>query len=100
MASSPVKITHTGKQKLLYGFEKERFTSHKSSLHNTTALLEKHYLYVGKLIAMSLTEGGPGPACFCQWVYNYLTLGFDGVKVEIADIPDIVVQEKLKQVSF
>ena len=68
-------------------------------MHNTSVVLDKHYLYVGKLIAISLTQGGSGPACFCQWVYDYLTLAFDGVEVAVNDITDTAVQDKLKQVS-
>ena len=68
-------------------------------VHNTSALLEKCFLLIGKLMAISLTQGGCGPACLCPWVYDYLTLGFDGVEVAIDDIPDITIQDKLKRVS-
>ena len=33
-------------------------------VHSTSALLEKKYQYVGKLIAISIVQGGPGPSCF------------------------------------
>ena len=49
---------------------------------------------------MSLTQGGPGPVCFAEWMYDYWTLGFDGVDVSVDDIPDITIQDKLKEVSF
>lgn len=67
---------------------------------NTSALVNKEFLYVGKLIAMSIVQGGPGPASFSQWVYDYLTRGLDGVQVSVNDIPDATIRDKLNQVSF
>ena len=40
-------------------------------LHNTTALFQTHYKFVGYIIAMSLVQGGPGPICFALWVLAY-----------------------------
>ena len=71
----------------------------KFPMRNTSVILEKCFLNVEKLIAMSLTQDGTGPVCFCPWVYDYLTFGFDGVKVAAHDIPDITIQDKLKLVS-
>ena len=72
----------------------------KSVVQNTSALIEKFFLYVGNLIAMSLTQVGPGPVCFVEWMYDYWELGFDGVDISVDDIPDITIQDKLKEVSF
>ena len=47
--------------------------------HNTTALLQKEFRHVGNLISMSLVQGGPGPMCFVPWIYDYLSLGVDGL---------------------
>ena len=71
----------------------------KFPMRNTSVILEKCFLNVGKLVAMSLTQDGTGPVCFCPWVYDYLTFGFDGVKVAAHDIPDITIQDKLELVS-
>ena len=49
---------------------------------------------------MSIMQGGPGPACFSQWVYDQLTRGLDCVQVSVNDIPDTMIQDKLYQVCF
>ena len=44
-------------------------------MHNTTTLLQKHYKYVGYLMAMSIVQGGPGPTCLASWIFEYLAKG-------------------------
>ena len=58
-------------------------SSCKVLVHNTTALLQKHYKFVGYVIAMSLVQGGPGPACFARWVFDYLAYGLESVQVNV-----------------
>ena len=67
-------------------------------MHNTCSFREV-LSACWKLMAISLTQGGCGPACLCPWVYDYLTLGFDGVEVAMDGIPDITIHDKLKRVS-
>ena len=55
--------------------------------HNTTALLRKEFRHVGKLISMSVIQGGPGPMCFAPWIYDYLSVGIDGTNPEACDMP-------------
>ena len=42
---------------------------------------------MGNLISMSVIQGGPGPRCFAPWIYDYLSLGVDGVNPEVSDMP-------------
>ena len=70
----------------------------KVPVHNTTALLQKHYKFVGFLISMSLVQGGPGPECFLSWVFDYLAYGVEFVEVGIDDILSIPVKEFLQKV--
>ena len=70
----------------------------KVPLHNTTALLQNHFQYVGYIIAMSLVQGGPGPVCFASWVYDYLAKGLEGVEVNGDDVDTESVKVVLKQV--
>ena len=55
-------------------------------LHSTAACIQQHFLYVGKLISMSLCQGGPGPACLASWCYNYLCFGIEGTTVKTCAI--------------
>ena len=68
-------------------------------VHNTTALLEKHYLFTGYLISMSLVQGGPGPACFAGWVYDYLAYGLESLEISIADVPSAGTRDLLQEVK-
>ena len=77
------------------------FTEHnycKVPIHNTAALLQKHYKFVGFLISMSIVQGGPGPMCFPSWVFDYLVHGFESVQVEVNDILSDSVRNFLQQV--
>ena len=55
-------------------------------LHSTAACIQQHFLYVGKLISMSLCQGGPGPACLASWCYNYLCFGITLSNLESAQL--------------
>ena len=55
--------------------------------HSTTGLINKHYIYIGNLISMSIVQGGPGPTCFADWVYDYMVHGIDGLHISKENIP-------------
>ena len=46
------------------------------------------FLYVGKMIALSIIHGGPGPVFFSPAVVDYLFGGISSVTPRIEDIPD------------
>ena len=71
----------------------------KVPVHNTTALLQKHYKLVGFLISMSLVQGGPGPLCFPSWVFDYLAYGFESVQVGVEDVLTDSVKNFLQKVA-
>ena len=50
------------------------------------------------MIALSIMHGGPGPQCLSHAVVDYIFHGMCKVKASVDDVPDIVVQRKLKQV--
>lgn len=72
--------------------------SKRVPVHNTSALLEKHYLFVGYLISMSIVQGGPGPACFAGLVYDYLAYGLESQEISIDDLPSDSTRELLQEV--
>ena len=77
------------------------FRGHGSSkvpVHNTTALLQQHYKFVGFLISMSIVQGGPGPMCFPSWVFDYLACGLECVHIDVDDILSDSVGNFLKKV--
>ena len=66
--------------------------------HNTTALQEELYLIMGKMIALSIIHGGPGPSFFCQSVVDYLFHGLGGVHANVDEIPDHSTQDLVQKV--
>ena len=60
---------------------------------------EKKFLAVGKMIALSILYGGPGPAFFAPSVIDYLFGGLSMVTPLVEDIPDTATQDKIKQVG-
>ena len=57
------------------------------------------YSYIGQMIAVSIVNGGPGPHCFSKAVANYICYGVSNMRATIPDVPDGIIQEKLRQVS-
>ena len=55
--------------------------------HNPTALMNREYYCVGKMISASLLQGGPAPGFFAQSVAEYWLGGLEGVNIHIKDIP-------------
>lgn len=47
-------------------------TTRKVLLHNTLAMSKGHYCSMGEMIVLSVTQGGPGPACFSPLVIDYV----------------------------
>ena len=72
----------------------------KVPVHNTTALLQKHYKFVGYIIAMSLVQGGPGPICFARWVFDYLAYGLESVQVRVDDVLSDSIKNFLHKVTL
>lgn len=56
------------------------------------------YLRVGRIIALSILHGGPGPTFFAPIVVDYLFGGFSAVKPCIEDVPDNELQLKINKV--
>lgn len=55
-------------------------------------------MYIGKIIALSILHGGPGPVFFSPVIVDYLFGGMLAVKPSIDDIPDESLQSKIKKV--
>lgn len=53
---------------------------------------------MGKIIALSILHGGPGPVFFSSAVVDYLFGGIATVRPSIEDIPDQQVQDKIRKV--
>lgn len=56
------------------------------------------YLFVGKAIALSILNGGPGPTFFSPLSIDYLFGGITKVKPSVDDIPDMLIQDKISKV--
>ena len=73
----------------------------RSFRHNPQALRESKYFYAGKLITLSLANGGPGFLCLSEAVYNYFCYGLNQtVYPTISDLPDTDIKEQLEQVCM
>ena len=66
--------------------------------HNTIALQEGLFLFMGKLFAMSIVHGGPSPTFFARSIVEYLFGGFEDVCVDICEVPDPHIRELLEKV--
>ena len=56
------------------------------------------YLYVGRMIALSILHGGPGPVFFAPVIVDYLFGGISAVKLSVDDVPDEDLQLKIRKV--
>ena len=66
--------------------------------HNTTALQEELYLCIGKMIALSIVHGGPGPSFFVPCVVDYIFSGLGAVTARISYIPDTSIRKQMQMV--
>lgn len=57
------------------------------------------YLCIGRIIALSILHGGPGPTFFAPIVVDYLLGGFSAVQPCIEDVADNELQLKIKKVQ-
>ena len=56
------------------------------------------YFHVGRMVAMSIVHGGPGPRCFSENFYHYLVGKVKTIEATIADIPDPELRNVLLEV--
>lgn len=56
------------------------------------------YLYVGRMIALSILQGGPGPVFFAPVIVDYIFGGISAVKPSVDDVPDEELQLKIRKV--
>ena len=66
--------------------------------HDTPALQEEMYICMGKMIALSVVHGGPGPSFFTESVVAYLFCALSGVTAKVDDVPDTSIRDQLKKV--
>ena len=67
-------------------------------LHNVQAVECNKFYNVGKLIAMSLVQGGEAPVCFSKAVADYIVHEQVSSPANIDDIPDRIIQTSLREV--
>ena len=63
-----------------------------------SAVLEKTYLHVRRMIGASLLQGGSPPTFLANSMVDYMLYGIEGVQLRINNIPDIALQKVLKEV--
>ena len=69
--------------------------------HNTRALDKDVYKIVGKIIALSVVNGGPGPIFWADSNINYIFKDGNPIVVtKVEDIPDESIRAKLKKVRL
>lgn len=56
------------------------------------------YFHVGRMVAVSIVHGGPGPRCFSPSFYQYLVGKVKTIEAPIEDIPDTEVRNVLLEV--
>ena len=65
---------------------------------NVSALLEKTYFHVGRMMGASLLQGGPPPTFMANSIIEYVLYGIEGVQLRIGNIADVSLQKVLKEV--
>lgn len=68
--------------------------------HNIIELNRSTYLYVGKIISMSLVHGGPAPSFFSERVADYILFRLEKVKCRFEDVQDPIMRAKIQKVSM
>ena len=66
--------------------------------HNLRALEEDLFLVVGKMIALSIIYGGPGPMFFANPVIDYLLRIQAKFTASVEDVPDATIRSKINKV--
>eukprot|EP00731_Ephydatia_muelleri_P016024 Em0009g448a len=66
---------------------------------NVSAVLEKTYLHVGRMMGASLLQGGSPPTFLANSIVDYMLYGIEGVQLRINNIPDIALQKVLKELE-
>ena len=63
-------------------------------IHNVRALASRKFFCAGMLVAVSLTNGGPGLACLAEAVFAYIGNGIQGtIHPDLRLIPDEEIQK-------
>ena len=55
-------------------------------------------MYIGRMVALSILHGGPGPVFFAPVVIDYLFGGIAAVKPRVADVPDEHLRTMIEKV--
>ncbi|KAI7790393.1 putative G2/M phase-specific E3 ubiquitin-protein ligase-like [Triplophysa rosa] len=80
-------------RRIFEGPENQRFLT-----FNSAAAREDEYFLAGRMIAVSIVHGGPGPRFLSEMLYNHLTgrIDFDGT---IEDVTDEIMKTALLEIS-
>ena len=65
-----------------------------------SAAEEDEHFHVGRMIAVSIVHGGPGPRCLSPNLFQYLTGKVKSIEVPIEEIPDEEVRNALPEVTI
>ena len=57
------------------------------------------YFQIGRMIAVSVVHGGPGPRCLSPNLFLYLVGKVKAIEATVEDIPDDEVRKALLEVS-
>ena len=68
----------------------------RSPAHNTMELRKGTFKIVGKLFALYIVHGGPGPQCLPHVIVDNLSYGIHKVHGTAQDVPDPLIKEKIK----
>ena len=58
------------------------------------------YLYIGRMIALSILHGGPGPVFLSPVIVDYLFGGISAVNPCVNDVADEILQSKIRKVHY
>lgn len=61
---------------------------------------DDEYFHIGRMIAVSIVHGGPGPRCVSPKLFLYLTGQVKAIEAPIEDIPHDEVKKALLEVLY
>jgi len=69
-------------------------------VHNVLELKKQTFKYIGSMFAASVVNGGEAPMFFADFVADYFVYGLEHVKVDVQDVLDYKMKEKLTKVEI
>ena len=79
-----------------------RGNAHKVPTNDSRAIMRKEFLFVGYIISSSIVQGGSGPECFPEWIFQYFCGGIESCLLHVdgcIDCADCIESNVRKWIS-